>query len=47
MTSITTLSPGRKVSGIIVFEVAEDVSEIEIEYETSYWTQKKAIFVYE
>lgn len=47
MTSITTLSPGRKTSGIVVFEVPKDAESIEVEYETSYWTQDKAIFVFE
>lgn len=47
MTPITTLSPGRKTSGIVVFEVPQDSESIEVEYETSYWTQDKAIFMYE
>lgn len=47
MKSITTLSPGRKMSGIVVFEVPQGASKIEVEYETSYWTQDKAIFIFE
>lgn len=47
MTSITTLSPGRKTKGIVVFEVPQNAETIEVEYETSFWTQDKAIFVYE
>lgn len=47
MISITTLSTGRKTRGIVVFEVPQDAENIEVEYETSYWTQDKAIFVYE
>lgn len=47
LTSITTLSAGRKATGIVVFEVSEDASEIEVEYETNFWTQDKAIFVYQ
>jgi len=47
MTSITSLSPGRKMGGIVVFEVPQNAESIEVEYETSYWTQDKAIFVYE
>lgn len=47
MTSIASISPSRKLSGIVVFEVPKNVENIEVEYETNYWTQKKAIFVYE
>lgn len=47
MISITTLSPGRKTNGIVVFEVPQNAEVIEVEYETSYWTQDKAIFIYE
>lgn len=47
MSSIVTLSPGRKTKGIVVFEVPEDAQSIEVEYETDYWRQDKAIFVYE
>lgn len=46
MTSITTLSPGRRMGGIVVFEVPKNADNIEIEYETSFWTQDKAIFIY-
>lgn len=47
MTLVTSLSPGRKMGGIVVFEVPKDAESIEVEYETSYWTQDKAIFVFE
>lgn len=47
MTSITTLSSGRKTEGIVVFEVPKNAEKIEVEYETNYWTQDKAIFIYE
>lgn len=47
LISITSLSPGRKASGIVVFEVPENASEIEVEYETDYWKQDKVIFIYE
>lgn len=47
MITITTLSSGRKTKGIVVFEVPQDAEKIEVEYETSYWTQNKAIFVFE
>ncbi len=38
-----TLSSGRKDEGYIYFMVPEDASEIEVEYETSFLTGKKAI----
>lgn len=41
----STLSSGRKAEGYIYYEVPEDAEHIEIEYETSYWTQKKATFI--
>ncbi len=44
MTSIQTISAGRKIQGYVYFEVPSNASEIEIEYETSFWTDKKAIF---
>lgn len=47
LTAITTLSPGRKTGGIVVYEVPQDAQKIELEYETSFWTQEKAIFVYQ
>ena len=45
MLSSSTLSPGRKAEGYVYFEVPQNAQKIEIEYETSYWTQNKAIFV--
>ena len=44
LTPIQTISAGRKVQGYIYFEVPSNASDIEIEYETSFWTDKKAIF---
>lgn len=38
-----TLSAGRKAEGYIYFTVPEDAKEIEVEYETNYWSDKKAI----
>lgn len=38
------LSPGRKASGYAYFEVPENSQDIEVEYETNYWTQNKVIF---
>lgn len=40
-----TVSPGRKASGSIYFEVPKAAANVEIEYETNYWTNNKAIFV--
>ena len=45
--SSVSLSAGRKTSGYVYFEVPENSETIEIEYETSFWTDKKAIFVVE
>ncbi len=40
-----TLSPGRKASGSVCFEVPEGAQSIEVEYETDFWSGNKAIFV--
>lgn len=37
------LSSGRKDEGYIYFSVPVDATDIEVEYETSFWTDKKAI----
>lgn len=42
-----TVSGGRKASGYVYFEVPKDAQYIEVEYETNFWTDKKAIFVVE
>ena len=42
-----TLSAGRSASGYVYFEVPEDAESVEIEYETNFWTEEKAIFVVE
>lgn len=42
-----TLSPGRTTSGFLYFTVPEDAKEIEIEYETNIFTEKKIKFAYE
>ena len=42
-----TLSPGRTTSGFLYFTVPEDAGEIEIEYETNVFTEKKIKFAYE
>lgn len=38
-----TLSSGRTTEGLICFEVPTDAKEIEVEYETNMWSDKKAI----
>ncbi len=38
------LSKGRKAEGYLYFEVPVNAKDIEVEYETSFWTDKKAIF---
>ena len=47
LTSIATLSPGRTASGYVYFEVPQNASSIELEYETSFWSQDKLIFTVE
>lgn len=44
LQGFVTLSGGRKTSGYIYFEVPKNAKNIEIEYETNFWTDKKAIF---
>lgn len=39
-----TVSSGRKLEGYVYFEVPINAQTIEIEYETNFWTDKKAIF---
>lgn len=40
-----TISPGRKATGSVYFEVPKNAETIEVEYETDFWTGNKAIFV--
>ena len=40
-----TLSTGRRTEGYIYFSVPANAKSIEVEYETSFWTDKKAILV--
>ena len=42
-----TLSAGRSTSGRVYFEVPKDAEKIEIEYETDFWDEQKAIFIVE
>lgn len=39
-----TISSGRKASGCVYFEVPKDAQNIEVEYETDFWSGNKAIF---
>lgn len=43
----STLSPGRSTQGTLIFEVPETASDIELEYNSNYWTDDKIKFVYE
>lgn len=40
------LSPGRKAKGTVSFEVPLDASAIEVEYDDSFWSSEKVIFLY-
>lgn len=40
-----TISAGRSASGSVYFEVPKSSEKIEVEYETNFWANKKAIFV--
>lgn len=42
-----TLSAGRGTTGYIYFEVPQDAQEIEVEYETNVFTEKKIKFIYQ
>ena len=43
--SYDSISPGRKTEGYVWFEVPQNAEKIEIEYEISWWTQDKIIFI--
>ena len=45
--SIDTISSGRKIKVALYYEVPSDAQEIELEFETSFWTQKKVVFAFE
>lgn len=45
MLSFDSISSGRKTSGYVYYEVPVNATEIEVEYETSIWTDKKAYFI--
>lgn len=41
------MSPGRKGTGKIAFEVPINATEIEIEFSPSFWSSEKVIFIYQ
>ena len=45
MLSCDSISSGRKTSGYVYFEVPVNAQQIEVEYETSLWTNHKAYFI--
>lgn len=44
LQAFTTISSSRKISGYVYFEVPADAQNIEVEYETDFWSDEKAIF---
>ena len=44
--STTTLSDGRSTKGYVYFEIPKRAKKIEVEYETNWFTDEKAVFVY-
>jgi len=46
-TLSATLSPGRTTSGCLYFTIPKEAKEIEIEYETNFFTEEKITFIYE
>ena len=40
-----TLSPGKKVSGAVYYEIPKKSKKITLEFETNFWSQDKIIFV--
>lgn len=45
--SSDVISSGRKMSGYMYFEIPKNAEVIEVEYETDYWSDNKAVFVVE
>lgn len=39
-----TISAGRKVKGTVTFEIPDDASVVEVEYDTSFWTSNRVVF---
>lgn len=40
-----TIAPGKKAKGSIYYEIPKDAKEVTLEYETSFWTEDKIVFV--
>lgn len=40
-----TIAPGKKAKGAIYYEIPKDAKKVTIEYETSFWTEDKIVFV--
>lgn len=45
LTVAASLSPGRNTKGRVYYEVPQNSESIEIEFETSFWTQNKIYFI--
>lgn len=45
--TLESVSPGRKFSAVIYYEVPKDTKKIEFEYESDFWSSDKYIFVVE
>ncbi len=45
--ALEKLSPGRKTTAVVYFEVPKDAQEIELEIEDDYWKNTKILFVVE
>lgn len=47
LSGYDTISPGRKMQGYVSFQVPVNAQSVELEYETSFWSQEKVVFVVE
>ncbi len=45
--TLESVSPGRKFSAVVYYEVPKDAKEIELEYESDSWSSEKYIFIVE
>lgn len=43
--TLESISPGRKFSAVVYFEVPKDAKEIELEYESDLWSSDKYVFI--
>lgn len=44
LSMLLSLSSGRKTAGYIYYEIPNDAKEIELEYDASFWSDKKIVF---